>query len=259
MPTRRTSSHKSKLPAREQAICRRLKEARLRLGLSQEVTAQRVGVSASQISNLEKYRAPVRCDFALRFCREMIISEEWLATGKYAAAEDVLTRDSRYPRSSRDLVNLHPLLFRQCADLHSHPAGRAEPRTLFSEAYDSILWVAFREISKDGTLAAPRIELTDFDRPEFELELLVVRLECCRFILQLRAQNAGQVSLARRAQREFTRYVAQAADLIMDRCTGGPAVDWRENALLAGLLGKSKSAFGVLSDANEKSPAKKVR
>jgi transcriptional regulator with XRE-family HTH domain len=215
VPTRRTTVQKSKLPPKEQAICLRLKEARLRLGLSQESVAQRVGVLASQISNLEKCRAPVRCQFALRFCRELIISEEWLATGKFAGAEAALGKDQPVRPPANAFAHLRPLLFRQCADLFSHPYGRGVPeRTLFSDAYALSLAQAYYMACSDARPGSPRIETTNYDRPDFEMEITTVRIE--RLLFFIRMANGDTEEAAKNAVSHFAEALREAAETIAD-------------------------------------------
>lgn len=71
----------TKLPKREQDICRRVRAAREHLGLIQESFAAQIGVSRASLANLELRRNPLSVQVGLRVCRQFVISERWLATG----------------------------------------------------------------------------------------------------------------------------------------------------------------------------------
>ena len=70
------------LPDRELQICRRLRQVRELLRLAQEEFAAEVGINRQRLASYEEGRAALRFDLALRICRQFIISEKWLATGK---------------------------------------------------------------------------------------------------------------------------------------------------------------------------------
>jgi transcriptional regulator with XRE-family HTH domain len=70
------------VPDREVQICRRLREVRELLRLTQKEFAAEVGIKPERLASYEQGRAPLRFDLALRICRQFIISEKWLATGK---------------------------------------------------------------------------------------------------------------------------------------------------------------------------------
>ena len=71
----------TKLPKREQDICRRVRAAREHLGLIQEAVAAQIGVTRSSLANLELRRNPLSVQVGMRLCRQFVISERWLATG----------------------------------------------------------------------------------------------------------------------------------------------------------------------------------
>jgi transcriptional regulator with XRE-family HTH domain len=108
------SKGKKALPARELEICRRFKLAREARRVSQYDLAQRLEVTRSRISSYEFELAPVPCEFALRACRELRISEEWLATGVTPIG----------PALGLSLLKYH---------------GKVKARARFSEVYDSFL------------------------------------------------------------------------------------------------------------------------
>lgn len=55
---------------------------RRELGLSQAELAARVGITRERLAGYEKGRGCLRCGIAFDICRNLVISEEWLATGK---------------------------------------------------------------------------------------------------------------------------------------------------------------------------------
>src|SRR5580693_7622711 len=75
---------KSRLPKTELEICARFHFARDRiLKITQAACAAEIGVERGVVVNYEIGRTALRYDVALRFCRQFIISEEWLATGRH--------------------------------------------------------------------------------------------------------------------------------------------------------------------------------
>ena len=71
-----------RLSKREAVVGERLKEMRTRLNFTQEEAAQQVGITKKRLASYEEGRVAIRYDLALRICRQFIISEKWLATGK---------------------------------------------------------------------------------------------------------------------------------------------------------------------------------
>jgi transcriptional regulator with XRE-family HTH domain len=65
-----------------QEIGMRIASARNELGLSQLLLAERVGITRERLAGYEKGRGCLRCGIALELCRNLVISEKWLATGK---------------------------------------------------------------------------------------------------------------------------------------------------------------------------------
>ncbi|MGI9086482.1 MAG: helix-turn-helix domain-containing protein [Chthoniobacterales bacterium] len=180
----------SKLAPREQAICRRLREARDALGLSQYEVAKQLAITRERLLTYEQLRAPLRCDLALRFCRQFIISEEWLATGKNEALERIgqeLLFDPGADWSAFDAIFFH-----QCMDLFSDPiAHSVPPRALFSAAYDEILSERYADLARDF-FYTPRILLdTTKDEPEVAFNLLSSLVERWMRLLSVEANHRG--------------------------------------------------------------------
>ncbi len=59
----------------------RLAIARNEMGLSQVVLAERVGITRERLAGYEKGRGRFRCGIAFALCRNLLLSERWLATG----------------------------------------------------------------------------------------------------------------------------------------------------------------------------------
>ncbi len=131
----RRKSLKTQLPAREAAICRRIAEARDLLELNQAGAARKIGIPKSTLSNYELCIVPLKAALALRICRHLIISEEWLATGRSTSADAAGKQ-----RNIASDPSLKPIYIRQCMDLAGTPEAAAlPPSLLFSEAFDDTL------------------------------------------------------------------------------------------------------------------------
>jgi transcriptional regulator with XRE-family HTH domain len=151
---------KTALADRDLAICARLREARERLGLTQDACARAIGIERGSLLNYERAGNPIRFEMALRFCRRLIISEEWLATGEHGIMHAILKTDvADTPESWRTLDR--EILFRQCMDLGAEPEARSiRPRTLFSVAYEETLRPVYAELALTYRWA-PRIVFSD--------------------------------------------------------------------------------------------------
>jgi len=172
----------TRLSDQDISICKRLKEARERLGRAQEDVARQLNMQRTTLQNYEHCRTPLRFETALRFCRQFIVSEEWLATGKYAACWAAAPRHGVKAGTGKE--DLEKFIFRrQCVDLLSEPASLHIPSgTLFREAYDSMLAPHYARLVNDF-FYYPRIVLTDSDIPEIAINFLAAVNE--RFIVLL--------------------------------------------------------------------------
>lgn len=113
----------SNLHVREVEISTRLREVRHFLRISQEEFARQVGVPRDRLASYEACRAPLKCWFALKVCRQFVVSERWLATG--TGYDD---RAFRFGESAAT---------RKCLSLEREPRIQEIPdNSLFSEAYD---------------------------------------------------------------------------------------------------------------------------
>ena len=84
--------HRPRLSNREGQICGRIREIREWLGFTQNDCARRIGIERSALVKYGIGRTPLRYDIALRFCRQLILSEEWLATGRFDACHAAAVR-----------------------------------------------------------------------------------------------------------------------------------------------------------------------
>jgi len=185
---------KNQHPKRELEICHRIRESRELLDLSQARCAREIGLERSTLTNLELGRTALRCDVALRYCRQFIISEEWLATGQFRAVRAALDRsgityEATWP--SNDPVLVKKIMFRQCVDLLSEPAAWQLPRTeLFSAAYDRVLATHYSKLVAVH-FARPRLRINDADMPAMAMNLLNAVNERVIEILNYHAMQAG--------------------------------------------------------------------
>ncbi len=209
---------KPKLPNREAQICRRLRSAREKLGFTQLECAKRVGVERSTLNNYECAVSPVRCEVALRFCRQLIVSEEWLATGKTDAMRQAAVKSGI--KASGDWRPLEAIFFRQCMDLLAEPITLRLPHgELFSIAYDRFLAGRYAELAQ-RFFYAPRIVFNESDQAPLGVSLIGAFIERHLAMLaneaRARAKNPWQV------QREFIRAVIEANSHLFRKFMGFP-------------------------------------
>jgi DNA-binding XRE family transcriptional regulator len=87
------------LPDREREIAQRLRQMRELLRFSQAEFAEQVGSNRQRIADCEAGRVALRCELALRLCRQFVIGEKWLATGHGRPRQYLsLTLDMAGPR-----------------------------------------------------------------------------------------------------------------------------------------------------------------
>lgn len=189
-------------PERERQVCRRLREARERLRLSQAEFAEQVGINRPRLASYEEERAPLRFDLGLRICRQFILSEKWLATGK---------GDTR-------------LLMDLTAD---HSTNKIPPDTSFGKAFDEVLGERYETLHREqgGNLRIqihpgdnlPFIKnlfllmverwcsmLREDEIPDYLMQLITIGVEA----LQVRAQTGKLPELQKIVDAEGGRYIA---------------------------------------------------
>jgi transcriptional regulator with XRE-family HTH domain len=232
---------KSQLPKREAEICARLRAARERLALTQDACAAALGIERSTLSNYEYGKTPVRFDVALRFCRQLIVSEEWLATGSFAAMRAAAELRGQSPAADWE-SSLEPILFRQCMDLAAEKEyHNIPPGTLFSRAYDNNLAPVYARLAAEFYYW-PRIVLSNVNEQELGATLLKAHLE--RYMMLL-ANEAGSKGRHRwEIQRQFIRAVFDAATVIFSSYRDTGLNDAVLQQLLQQFAASAKSAVG---------------
>ncbi|MBI5384449.1 MAG: helix-turn-helix transcriptional regulator [Verrucomicrobia bacterium] len=218
VPARLLPVQKQKLPRVELDICRRLHDARKKLGLTAADCAHQIGVPRTTLVNYEMGKTPIRADVALQFCREFLVSEEWLATGRYDALKR-LAAQKGIPETS-DLEQMPELFFRQCVDLHSEVGNRGLPsRSLYSEAFPNCLAPIYERLAGEF-FYFPRVVLCDNDNPQILQRFIQVTL--ARWLLLLGNEAVRRKFVPGRVRREYIRALFEVADLIFLRFMGQP-------------------------------------
>ena len=163
---------KSKLPASELEVCARLRHAREEiLGMTQAGCARQINLDRTTLANYETGRTPLRYEIALRFCRQFIICEEWLATGRFDACHQAAGQHGIAPVAGWDYFDSQ-IFMRQCVDLLSdHTAINIKPGTLYSEAFAGVLAPRYSELVS-VYFHLPRIGFTGGDNKELALNFL---------------------------------------------------------------------------------------
>jgi transcriptional regulator with XRE-family HTH domain len=204
---------KGSLPEREKAICSRLREAREFVGITQTECAKQIGTERGTLVNYESGRTPLRAPMALRFCRTLIISEEWLATGKL----DSVQRAAKKHGIGQNSEMNRKIFSRQCMDLFSEPpAARLPHNILFSEAYDSVLAPIYAELVQNF-FYQPRIVLHDSDSEYVGYNFLRAMVERWLYILSNESLKSKKQGLVHRS---FVRAMYEAGDLIFLKYLG---------------------------------------
>jgi DNA-binding XRE family transcriptional regulator len=156
----------NQLSKRESEICERVRKIREKLGLTQDDCAQKIGIKRATLVNYESGRTPLQFDIALRICRQLIISEEWLATGCFEACHAAAKIHGETGKNGWNYMD-EKIYIRQCMDLFSEPITlhQIPPGMLFSSAYDVYLSSRYLELETQSYLL-PRISFTDADSSE---------------------------------------------------------------------------------------------
>lgn len=221
---------KTKLSKRDVEICLRLRDAREHLGISQEKCARQIGLERSTLLNYEHCRTPLRFEIALRFCRQFIVSEEWLATGRHDACHAEGPRHGMAVGSGLEMASFDKLIFfRQCVDLLSDPRSlHIAPGTLFGEAYDKTLALEYARLVHDFYYL-PRIVLSDSDNAELVCNLLNALNE--RFMVMLGNEALRRGQKQNSAWRVYARCMLESADLVFRKMMRFPLDPQRLNDL----------------------------
>jgi transcriptional regulator with XRE-family HTH domain len=236
---------KTPIPDSEKRIGRRLKELRLMLGLSEKSAARLAGITPHLWHSVEMQRAPLKCHVGFRICRQLIVSEEWLATGGFAQLEECAAK--RSIGKSRELDKFY---FRQCVDLQAEPEFLdLQPGTFFSSAYQSMK-------SKYGALAdahfyLPRLVIRDADADELLIRYLSVINERWLWLLENEARRTsrGQGSV----RRQFLRCQVEIGSVLFKRFMGfeTPEIKGHAYDYLRALAADSKHPVGPIHGENK--------
>ena len=207
---------KTKLPSSEVEICTRLREAREFLGITQEKCSSQLGIERTTLASYEYLKAPLRYEIALRFCRQLVISEEWLATGKTKAMEAAVIQQGL--PDGGDWSSLKTIFIRQCMDLLAEPiVHEVPPGMLFSEAYEKFFSPIYAELSKEFCYA-PRLILSSHPEPELGFNLIGAYLE--RWLKMISNESLRLKQDSWKNQRSFLRAIIQTDGLIFKRYMG---------------------------------------
>lgn len=131
--------------AQETGVRGRLREVRERLNLSQNEAARQLDIKRARLMSYEDGRAPITFEFGLAFCRQFVVSEEWLALGE----KEILTRKRQTPLGKKFKLGTfwHPSNARMCMSLLAEPICREIKRkTIFIDAYSLHLDSVYQEL-----------------------------------------------------------------------------------------------------------------
>lgn len=211
---------KAKLSSRDIGICLNLQKARERLGLTQSEVARQLVLERTTLQNYEYCRTPLRFEIALKFCRQFIVSEEWLATGKCemcrAQAVKIGAASSATGPES-DFMETE-IYFRQCLDLWSEPATRhIRTGMLFSEAWDAVHSKEYKRLIS-SFLHYPRILFTDADNKDLAINFLTAINK--RFMLLLSSIFDKDGKPSQSVWRAYTLHMTQLANLVFHKMSG---------------------------------------
>jgi hypothetical protein len=140
------------------------------------------------LSNYELGVTPLRANFALRLCRKLILSEEWLATGRFEITQKIAKE-----KGLRETSDLKWILMRQCMDLAGAPeTAHFASGVLFSRAFDENLARVFEERLRRffHFVGIPSSAWEDSD-PELGADILSVLVDRFRRILMNEALARG--------------------------------------------------------------------
>lgn len=162
---------KPRLHETELEICQRLRHAReCVVKISQTACAREMDLDRARMANYETGRTPLRFEIAMQFCRQFVISEEWLATGRHDALHAALP--ASVANSGDWKMFDEKISVRMCMDLFSDPIRlHIRPGTLFSKAFRDVLEDRYRLLVVDSPFY-PRIVFSDADNWGIAINLL---------------------------------------------------------------------------------------
>jgi transcriptional regulator with XRE-family HTH domain len=159
-------------------IANRLRQAREAIGVTQTEFASQISISRDRLASYEDGRAVLRCDVALRACRQFFISEFWLAHG---SVNELQFKAGKKTDFSSDLdARLTMALAVELAAL------LCPPGCTFADGFDLHLRRAYsmRAAEQKGF---PRIQLLPGQGPEYFINAL-----SCMMAFWQRGLSQGQ-------------------------------------------------------------------
>lgn len=210
---------KCQLSKRDTEICRRIRELRENVGVTQSECAKQIGIDRGTFVNYESGRTPLKFDVALRLCRQFIFSEEWLATGRFEACRDAAKKQGEFGKNGWNYLE-KIIYLRQCMDLLSEPiTNHIPPGMLFSSAYDNYLASRYLELILDNYYL-PRVILNDWDNEELGINLMKMLDERFIKIIKNEALRVGKKTGL--FQLWYIKRSVQVKDLLYRKFMGMP-------------------------------------
>jgi DNA-binding XRE family transcriptional regulator len=235
---------KNPLPAADKAICRRLKELRMKLGLTEAAAARAAGITRHLWHSMEMLRAPLRCRVAFKICRQLIVSEEWLATGTFAQAQAAAALKPIGMSSDPEKFYL-----RQCVDLQVEPEfGDLDPRMLFRDAFRALRERYGALVEKHFFL--PRILLRDTDGDELLLRYIEVANQRWLWLIENEVRRVSRgLGMARR---QFVRGQIEIGVVLFKRFMNlpTPEIEEKHYAFLQALAKDAICPLGPIHGGN---------
>lgn len=132
---------------RTMALGERIKQRRLELGWTQEVLAQKAGISKGFLSDLENGKRGIGAETLLDVGRVLGVSLDSLMTGE--AAEDAVRAEIEIPQALADFASTRGLSFRQTLTLLQMQRQIVARRTAAGAERVGFDWARFYESVKE--------------------------------------------------------------------------------------------------------------
>ena len=161
-------------------------------------------------------RARLQCSIALLFCRQFLVSEEWLATGAHEALHAV-AKEKGLPGT--EIFEQEPeFFFRQCVDLHSECAAQGIAiRGSLGEVYPRLLAPISRRLASQF-FHEPLVSFRDTDSPKLVQNYLNVLL--ARWLRLLDNESAAREVSPGLVRRTMLRCLFEVGTIIFTRMIG---------------------------------------
>jgi len=233
------------------SIGKRMREIRENEGFSLQSLANDIGITKSRLAAYESGRNRIRFDIGLRFCRRMIVNEEWFATGKLDILKASLLAKG-FSKSIKDSEPVSQLLKCMCMDLAAEDDSRSvPPECSIEEAFSKHLLRAYERLAALHT-HVPRIAFTENDSPEY-LAYFMSRM--LRVWMEQIYHVAGAEGIdGNLARRMYLRACFESTDLIFKRFILLPTPEVKEDRFnfLRIIANNDTLGIGPLSIKTEK-------